>query len=250
MTEDTLLNGSVRLFQPLDGLRATLDSVFLASAVAALPGQRVLELGCGSGAVSMCLAHRIKEIRIVGLEIDRALARLSQDNAHLNKFSDRFEAVVGDLVKPPPRLAPHSFDHVIANPPYFEPGKNTLPTGMRKAKAHTEGIASLESWVTFAVRMSKPGGTLTFIHRSERLAELLALMSTRTGGILIYPLWSHDPFTDKSKGAKRVIIQARVGQKGALQLLGGLVLHDADGQYTPESQAILRNGDALNWVRG
>ena len=57
--EDRLLGGRVRLIQPLSGYRAATDPVLLAAAVAARPGERVLDLGCGDGASSFCLAERV-----------------------------------------------------------------------------------------------------------------------------------------------------------------------------------------------
>ena len=62
LSDDTLLNGKVRLFQPLNGFRATSDSVFLASAIKVSSGDRILDIGCGTGAASLCLVTRVNEI--------------------------------------------------------------------------------------------------------------------------------------------------------------------------------------------
>ena len=246
LSDDTLLNGKVRLFQPLNGFRATSDSVFLASAIKVSSGDRILDIGCGTGAASLCLVTRVNEIKVVGLEIDRELARLAQDNAALNGFEKRFEAIVGDLVKPLPRLAPHSFNHVMANPPYYEIGKVTPPEREAKVIARTEILANLVTWVDFASRMVKPGGTITFIQRASRLEEILASISKRAGKIIVYPLWSHDPFIDDSKSAKRIIVQAQIGSGAGLKLQGGLILHNTDGSFTEKAEMVLRKCYALD----
>ena len=246
LTEDTLLNGKVIIQQPKDGFRATSDSVFLASAINAGTNDRILDLGCGSGSASLCLANRVGDTKIVGLEIDRDLARLAQDNAVLNGFERRFESIVGDLVKPLPRIAPHSFDHIMANPPYYEIGKTTPPRQSTRLRAHSDSQVNLSSWVSFAFRMAKHGGTITFIQRTERLTDMLKYLSARSGQITVFPLWSHDPFIDRSKGAKRVIIQAKMGSDAELKLHGGLILHNPDGTFTKETEKILRKGDALD----
>ena len=245
LSADTLLGGAVQLRQPRDGFRAAIDPVLLAATVPAVSGERALDIGCGSGAASLCLARRVAGIRVVGMEVDRSLARLAQDNAALNGLGDRFEAVVGDLLRPPPRLAPHSFDHVLANPPYFEGQSSTAPADDARARAHTEGRADLATWIAFALRMARPGATISLIHRAERLADLLDHLGERAGAAVVYPLWPRDPFGERAKPAKRVIVQARAGKRGPMRLVGGLVLHgDGDG-YTPAADAVLRAGGAL-----
>ena len=87
LTEDSLLGGRVRLRQPQVGLRAGHDAVLLAAAVPARPGERVLELGCGSGAAFLCLAARVPDLDIVAVEREPALAALARDNAELLAMS-------------------------------------------------------------------------------------------------------------------------------------------------------------------
>src|SRR6185437_2187064 len=128
-TEDRLLGGRVRLRQPADGYRVAIDPVFLAASVPAEPHQLVLDVGCGAGAAMLCLAARAPLSRVVGLEMQRDLVRLAGDNVILNGLEARVSVMIGDLLQPPPRLSPGSFDHVMANPPFNEQGRAAaLPT--------------------------------------------------------------------------------------------------------------------------
>ena len=79
LTEDSLLGGRVRLLQPSRGYRVAVDAVLLAAAIDATAGQRVLDLGAGVGAVGLCLAARISECTIVG--IDRKSTRLNSSHS-------------------------------------------------------------------------------------------------------------------------------------------------------------------------
>ena len=98
-----------------------------------------------------------------------------------------------------------------------------------------EGAADLQAWIGFALSRLKPRGGLTIIQRADRLHEILAALGRGAGDISILPLWPK-----AGRPAKRVIVQARKGLKGGVNLLPGLVLHEADGAYTPAAEAVLR----------
>lgn len=239
-TEDSLLGGRVRLLQPATGYRVAIDPVLLAAAVPAREGQRVLDIGTGSGAAALCLAERIEGCRVVGLERDADLARLARGSVQLNGRGASIEIVDGDLCRPPAALAAGSFDHAMANPPYLEAGAAAESGSRGRARAHVESAAGLDSWVGFALRMVRTGGGVTFIHRADRLDDLLSLLHRRTGGIVIVPLWPK-----RGRPARRVIVHAVKGSRAPLVLTPGLVLHGASGAYTRAADAILRGGTAL-----
>lgn len=238
-SEDTLLGGRVRLRQPLSGYRAAIDPVLLAAAVPASPADTVLDIGCGVGAVALCLALRAG-CRVTGIEAQRDLVRLAGDNIGLNDLAGRVLVMEGDILRPPPRLEPGSFPHVMANPPFLEAGTASPLPHAGKAAANVEGEADLAAWVRFALAMARPKGSITLIHRADRLEQLLAQLSGRTGEIVVFPLWA-----GRDKPAKRIIIRARKGVATPTRLTPGLVLHEADGRYTAAADAVLRGGAAL-----
>lgn len=238
-TEDRLLDGQLVLRQPRDGFRVAIDSVFLAAAVPAAPGELVLEPGAGTGAAALCLARRVAGVRVVGLERQADLVRLAGENVRANSLAGSVDVMIGDLVRPPPRVVPASFAHVMFNPPYLPEGRGRAPADASRAQAHVEGEAALATWIDFALRMVRPKGTMTMIHRADRLDDILAHLHGKAGEIVVLPLWP-----GRDRPAKRVIVQARRGVATPLRLAPGLVLHEADGGYTPAADAVLR-GAAL-----
>jgi tRNA1(Val) A37 N6-methylase TrmN6 len=201
---------------------------------------RVASLAHGSGAAMLCLAARVPQCRIVGLEMQRELVRLAGDNVILNRMTNRVSVMIGDLLRPPPRLAFGTFDHVMANPPYHERGRVTPPASTERAAAEVEGEADLSAWVRFALQMVRAEGTLTFVYRADRFDSLIAQISGRAGGIVLFPLW---PMLGKP--ASRVLVQARKGVAAPTRLAPGLVLHEEDGRLTALAEGVLRDGGPL-----
>lgn len=237
LTEDAFLGGKVRLRQPAEGYRAAIDPVMLAASVDAKPGQRVLEVGTGHGAAAICLARRVPECVVTGIEIQPELVRLANDNARLNGLSASVQVMVGDLVRPLPRIAAGGFDHVMANPPYLDAPRADLSPEAARAAANVEGEADLEEWISFMLRMVRSKGTITLVHRADRLGDLLSLLQGRAGEVVVFPLWPK-----QGAPAKRVIVRARKGIRSPLSMSAGLVMHEADGSYTAAADGILRGG--------
>ena len=169
--------------------------------------------------------------------------RLAADNAVLNGLERETEFMIGDLLQPPARLVPGSFDHVMANPPYLEAGTATLPPDRARALAVGEGAADLAAWIRFALAMVRVRGSITLIHRADRLDAILAELTGRAGEIVIFPLWP-----GVGKPAKRVLVRARRGIETPLKLSAGLVLHEPDGKFTPAADAVLREAQGAGTV--
>ena len=239
---DTLLGGRVRLTQPDDGYRAAIDPVLLAACIPARAGNRVLDVGAGVGAAALCLTTRRPDIAVVGLELQASLVALAAANIADNAVGDRVTVLAGDLLAPPVGLEPGGFDHVMANPPFMKAGAHTPPPDAGRAVAHGEGAADLADWLRFCAAMVRPRGTVSLIHRADRLDEVIAgMVACRLGGLVLFPLWPK-----AGVPARRILVAARRGIRSPARLAPGLVLHEADGRFTAAADAILRHGAALD----
>jgi tRNA1(Val) A37 N6-methylase TrmN6 len=229
---DAFLDGRVKARQPDSGFRSGTDAVLLAAAVPAKAGETVLELGAGAGTASLCLAARVPDISLTGVEIAPELVRLAQQNAAASALEAAFAAA--DIFALPPSLK-RDFDQVLANPPFH--GEGAAPPDAARARALMDG-GRLPQWLSIGLQRTVSGGFFTAILRADRLTEALAALPAR--GVNILPLWPR-----AGMAARRVVLLARKGSRAPVGLLPGLALHDAEGRYTPEAEAILRDGASL-----
>ena len=238
--EDRLLGGRVRLSQPAHGYRVAIDPVLLAAAVSTAPGDHVLDAGCGTAAAALCLAARISDVGITGVEFDPELAALAAANVTANGVVGRI-TIVAEEFGAYADANRDRFDQVMTNPPYHEKDAYSASPYHTKASAHGEGMLNVDRWIAAATTALKAGGRLTLIHRAECLSDVLAALDRRFGAVAIFPLWPK-----AGQLAKRIIVTAVKGRRTKPILLPGLILHQPNGAFTEETEAILRHCGALD----
>jgi tRNA1(Val) A37 N6-methylase TrmN6 len=239
VTVDTLLGGRVRLAQPARGYRAAIDPVLLAAFVPARAGDSVLEAGTGAAAASLCLLARVPGVKVNGVEIDPQLVALAHANALANHAADRLAVIEGDILA----FRTSLFDHAMANPPFQPHGSGTASPDARKRQADREAAPhALAGWISAMARRLVPRGTLSLVLPGGRLSEsLTACREAGLGAITVLPVAART-----GDAAGRVLIRGGKSARGSDRLLAPLVLHDADGRYTAEANAVLRSGAALD----
>ena len=244
-TDDAFLGGALHILQPKAGYRAGLDGILLAASVTAGDGAHVLDIGAGVGVVGLALARRLPRARVTMLERDPGLAELARSNIARNHLADRVRMIEADVTRPlgdrvALGVAAESFDHVLANPPFYIEGRGTAASDPVKAAANAMPDGDLDRWVRFMAGMARPGGTATVIHRADALHALLNAFDGRFGGATVLAMHPRE-----GEPASRVMVHAIKGSRAALQLQPGLVLHNADHSFRPDVEAILRHGAAL-----
>lgn len=245
LSRDAFLGGLVHLYQPQKGYRAGVDPVLLAACIPATTGESVLDLGCGAGAASLCLHARVNGLAITGVERQASYVDLARRNAAENE-ADLY-IVHSDLTELPAELRQKQFNHVIANPPYFEKsGRNSAHDAGREAALAEE--TNLGAWVDVASRRLAPRGYLHVIQRAERLGDLVAATVPQLGSLEVLPIAART-----GRAAHLVILRARKGGKAPFRLHAPLILHEgmhhiADAEnYLPQIRAVLRDAAPIIW---
>ncbi|MGQ0456390.1 MAG: tRNA1(Val) (adenine(37)-N6)-methyltransferase [Hyphomicrobium sp.] len=244
-TDDAFLDGRLTIRQPARGYRAGVDAVLLAAAATGFGGAKVLDAGAGVGTVGLCIAASCADAHVVLVERETPLLDLAQHNIDSNGLGARVCAVAADVAMSPSAslpaaLATGSFDVVVANPPYHDRGAGTPAGSPLKAASHAMPAADLDDWLRFLARMAAPSGRAIVVHKAESLGRLLAAFNGRFGAIRVLPI--HPRMGDP---AHRILMTGVKGSRAPMELLSGVVLHAEGGRFTPEAQAIFRDGAPL-----
>lgn len=242
ITEDALLGGRVRVFQPEKGFRAGTDSVLLGASLAehGAKGNQFSEFGCGVGGALFPAMVHLPQGRFTAVERDEAMVRLAWRGAQANQMTERL-SMFSQSVEAFAKTRENTYDLVFSNPPYYETGKIAAP-GIGKAGAYVESLG-LEDWLKAMLFVAKPRGYVVIIHRAAELARILARLNRQAGDIVVLPI---RPYPGAE--ASRVLVRARKGlRSGSMRLLDGLDLHtEKGGVLTARADGVLR-GAALDW---
>ena len=244
-TNDYLLDKKVDILQPINGYRASSDAVLLAAFVSQnKEGCRILDVGSGTGAVSLCLAHRLQSLapQIDGFEIQSDLVELSNLSAQKNKFINvEFHNVDIRAGFTNSKFSFCSYDAVVTNPPYSD---HDMPSpNLSKATAHNHQNFNLTEWLKFCFKMTKPFGKIYVINRAEALQEICAVAGKQAAVVEIMPIYSK-----QKQQAKRILVCLQKDSKTPCKILEPFITHDDKGNYTAKAQKILRGGASFDDV--
>jgi len=234
ITRDTLLCGRVKLLQPRDGYRSSLDPVLLAGFLAP-PFERFLDIGCGTGTLSFLLLAHDDAASGVGVEIQARLAELAEQGRVENGFASRWRVVLGDARKSD-MVEREAFALVATNPPFRPVGMGVLPPDTEKALAHHEVTLTLPEWLAVAARALRPDGRLATIFPFDRWGELREGLSARGFSVVR----SREVVPRAGGAPGRVLVEAWRGRAEA-RAEAPLVVHDSGG-YTAEVRRMLGEG--------
>jgi tRNA1(Val) A37 N6-methylase TrmN6 len=248
-SRDALLDGRLFLRQPVRGHRAGTDAILLAAATPAGPGD-LMDAGAGVGTAGLAVLLRDPgwQLRLVEREVD--MARFAQANIDANDLGERAEVVVADFLRAADRrrsgLRDASADCVICNPPFYEAGAVRASPNAARAAAHVQETAkdadAITPWMRAIAAVLRPGGAMVLIHRAAALDTILAACQGRFGALAIRPVHPR-----AGAEASRVLVCGTKGSRAPLRLLAGLVLHEADGGFTPQAEAIHRGRERIAW---
>jgi tRNA1Val (adenine37-N6)-methyltransferase len=226
----------IRLFQAKNGYRFSVDAVLLEHFISARRLDKGIELGTGSGVISILLAKRLARTKIVAIEIQKSLANRAKRNISLNDLEDRIEVLSKDIKGLRKTFPANTFDFVFSNPPFRKPRTGRLSMYEEKAVARHEIEITLPELVDTASYLLKHSGKFYMIYHPFRLAELISLLRDKK----LEPKRMRFVHSKIGEEAKMVLIEAVMGSGTWLKISPPLYIYEERNNYSPELKKILR----------
>lgn len=227
---DDLQRNHYRIIQDPERFCFGIDAVLLSGFARAKEGDRVIDLGTGTGIIPILMEAKTQASSFVGLEIQPESADMASRSVLLNHLEEKIQIVTGDIKEAGSIFGAASFDVVTSNPPYMTEHHGLTNEKSPKAIARHELLCSLEDVISQASRLLKPGGNFFMIHRPFRLADIMFLLREYhlepKRMRLVYP------FADKEPNM--VLLEANRGGRPRLTVEKPLVVYKEPGVYTDE----------------
>ena len=233
------VNDNIDLIQRKDGLTFGTDALLLSAYICA-NNKKCVELGSGTGIISLLLLQRKKAARVYAYEIQPEFAELTERNARLNGFSDRMTVISGDVRDASSKDIAGEADIVFSNPPYMRNGAGLSNSSIEKNIARREICGGIADFCLSAKRLLKFGGKFYCVYRPERLAELIC--SLKAASLQPKKLTLVHPIQDAPPSL--VLVEARYGGGEELCISRPLVIYKdtSHTEYTQDLKYIYENG--------
>ncbi|MBW2562196.1 MAG: methyltransferase [Deltaproteobacteria bacterium] len=175
-TIDEFFGGRLRVLQKEKGYRFSIDALLLADFVTLKKSDHVVDLGTGSGIISLVLALRFPEANIAEIEIQEDLADMAGRSVALNGLEDRIKVYPGDVKKVRKLLGPQSFDAAVFNPPYRRLNSGRINPDSQRAVARHEIRGTIDDFLGSARYLLKDSGRVYVIYPAARSVQIIARM--------------------------------------------------------------------------
>ncbi|MCR6545266.1 tRNA1(Val) (adenine(37)-N6)-methyltransferase [Dehalobacterium formicoaceticum] len=233
---DDLLWRNLKIIQNPNWFCFSLDAVLLADFLLLRPGDRVVDLGTGTGVIPLLLAARLRNTSIIGLELKEEVAHMAERSVSLNNLNQQITIKVGDIKEASAQLGKGSFDLVVSNPPYAPMGTGKISLSPVKAAARTEVYCSLKDVIREGAALLNSEGRFALVHRPARLGEIISLMRDYRlepkRMRFVHPMLGREPNILMIEGIKN--------GKRDVHILPPLFIYQKTGVYSEEMAAIFQ----------
>lgn len=231
---DDLILGGLKIFQPRQGYRFSLDAVLLAHFAKPEKVETAVDLGTGSGVIPLLLTRQAPPLKVLGVEIQASMVKRARRSVEFNRLQERIEIIQGDIGTIEEILPRGLAELVLSNPPFWKQGEGRISNNQEEAVARHEIEVSLEQIVAAGAYLLANQGKFCMIHRADRLTELLELFQ-------IYKLRPQrlrmvHSFIDRE--AKLFLLEGQKNGRGKTVILPPLIIYETPGVYCREIRQI------------
>lgn len=207
-----------------------MDAVLLSGFARAKKGERVLDLGTGTGIIPILMEAKTGAEDFTAIEIQEESADMARRSVLYNHLEEKIKVVTGDIKDASKIFGASSFDIITTNPPYMIGDHGLSSASEPKAIARHEVLCTLEDILRESAKLLTPGGRFYMVHRPFRLAEIFSKMVEYKiepkRMKLVYPYVDKEP--------NMVLIEGLRGGKSRLTVEKPLIVYKEAGVYTDE----------------
>lgn len=227
---DDLQRNGLKIIQKTDGFCFGMDAVLLSGFAHVKRGEKVLDMGTGTGIIPLLLSAKTEGKHYTALEIQEEIAKMASRSVAINHLEEKIEIVNGDIKEASRIFGAASFDVVTTNPPYMNDAHGLKNPTEVKAISRHEVLCTLDDVVREGAKVLKSGGRMYMVHRPHRLIEIITAMKQYK----MEPkrMCMVHPFKDKE--ANMVLIEAVKGGGSWLKMEAPIIVYKEPGVYTDE----------------
>ncbi len=227
---DDLQRNNLRIIQDPGRFCFGMDAVLLSGFAFAGKGDRVLDLGTGTGILPILMSAKTEAAELIGLELQPESADMADRSAMINGIGERVKIVQGDIKEADSIFPLSSFDMITCNPPYMIGQHGITNPESPKAIARHEIACTFEDVARVTEKLLKPNGHFFLVHRPFRLSEIICTLTRYRLEPkrlrLVYPFIDREP--------NMVLIEAVRGGKPRMTVEKPLIIFKEKGVYTDE----------------
>lgn len=234
---DDLQYKGLKIIQNTDWFCFGMDSILLTEFARDMKkGKNIVDLGTGTGIISILLAKKVEAKKIIGIEVQKEVAEMARRSVKINQLDEKIAILNEDINKI--SLEKNSFDYIITNPPYKKQGTGIINKENKQIISRHETTANFETWARISLALLKDNGAMYLVHRPERLNEIIETLRK----FKLEPKRMRFVYSSISKDANLVLIKAEKNGKQFLKIEKPLIIYKENGKYTDEILNIYEEG--------
>lgn len=228
---DDLEFKDLKIIQNKDGFCFGIDAVLLSDFAKNIKeNSKVIDLGTGTGIISILLCGRTKLKKIIGVEVQEQVYDMACRSIKLNNLEDKFEIINENILNLTNIFENNFFDVIVTNPPYKKQNTGVINAEQKKLISRHEILANLEDFISVSNKLLKDKGEFYMIHRPERIVDIFSLMRKYK----IEPKEVRLVFSNKKSSPKMVLVKGVKNGGDYLKFRENLYIYNENGSYTDE----------------
>ena len=228
---DDLEYKGLKIIQNTEGFCFGIDAVLLSDFAKEIRNNsKVLDLGTGTGILSILLTAKTKLEKIYGIEIQKEVADMAKRSVTLNDLENKIEIINKNIKELEEIFEKNYFEAIVTNPPYKKIQTGKINEKENKLISRHEVTANLEDFIKISFKLLKDKGSLYMVHRPERLAEIIYILKNNK----LEPKKMRFVHSNNEQEPKLVLIKAVKNAREFLEVEKPLFIYNKKGDYTDE----------------